>query len=80
MDPRSEMRAVRDGPGGAACSLETEQRPPVGKGKEGEGRGASAATFSKAAAAATQRAGRPDPAVKAQGTFGTNELADVAAR
>lgn len=54
--------------------------PPVGKGKEGEERGASTTTFRKADTAGTWRAGRPEPTIKAQGMFGTNELADVAAR
>lgn len=54
--------------------------PPVGKGKEGEERGTSTATFRKADTAGTQRAGRPEPPVKAQGVFGTKERADVAAR
>lgn len=54
--------------------------PPVGKGKGGEERGASTAAFRKADTTGTQRARRPEPTVKAQGVFGTNELADVAAR
>ena len=48
--------------------------------EEGEEKGASTAAFRKADTAGTRRAGRPEPTVKAQGVFGTNELADVAAR
>lgn len=54
--------------------------PPAGKGTEGEERGTSTATFREADTAGTQRAGRPEPTVKAQGAFGTNELADATAR
>lgn len=54
--------------------------PPVHMQGEGEERGASTAAVQGAAATGTQRAGRPEPTVKAQGVFGTRHPADVAAR
>lgn len=70
VDLHSEMDAVRDRPGGAACRLEPEQCPTgTCKGKEGEERGASTAAVRGAATTGTQRAGRPEPTVKAQGVW-----------
>lgn len=49
-----------------------EQRPVEGQGEGGKGKGTSTAAFRKADTTGTQRAGRPEPTVKAQGEFGTN--------
>lgn len=51
-----------------------EQRPVEGQGEGGKGKGTSTAAFRKADTTGTQRAGRPEPTVKAQGEFGTNWL------
>lgn len=78
MDPKSEVDAVRGCPSGAACRLEEEQSPTSrqGEGGRGEERGASPAALK----GGHQRDGRPEPTVKAQSVFGTNKLADMAAR
>lgn len=49
-----------------------EQRPVEGQGEGGKGKATSTAAFRKADTTGTQRAGRPEPTVKAQGEFGTN--------
>lgn len=78
MDPQSEMDAVSGWPSGAACRLKKEQCPTsVGKETEGEERGVSTAALRKADTRVTHR---PEPPAKAQDVFGTNKLADVAAR
>lgn len=77
VDPHRRMDAVSNHPSGAT---DWEQHPTEGQGEGGKGKGTSTAAFRKADTAGTQRAGRPEPTVKAQGEFGTNWLADLAAR
>lgn len=67
---------LRDCPSVAACRLETENVPQVDKGQEGEEGGTSPAALT----AGTQRVFRPEPTVKAHSVFGTNKLANTAAR
>lgn len=56
--------------------METENVPQVDKGQEGEEGGTSPAALT----AGTQRVFRPEPTVKAHSVFGTNKLANMAAR
>lgn len=71
-----------DCPSAAACRLETEQCATDRQGEGGSGEGSKCCcTQRQALQGHGGRAGRPEPTtVKAQAVFGTNKLADVAAR
>lgn len=73
MDPESETDTARGCHSGAAQKRSTV--PLVGKGKEGEERESCCTQKSR-----HPRDRRPEPTVKAQHVFGTNKLADLAAR
>lgn len=77
MDPKSEVDAVRGCPSGAACKLEKEQCPTSRQGEGGRGEGSESCYTQEGR---HQRDRRPEPTVKAQHVFGTNKLADMAAR
>lgn len=67
------MDTVRGCYSGAAWKRSTV--PPAGKGKEGEERESCCTQKGR-----HPRDRRPEPTVKARRVFGTNKLADVAAR
>lgn len=70
MDPHRMMDAVSNHPSGATHGVGTMSHRGVVEW--GKGKGTSTAAFRKADTTGTQRAGRPEPSVKAQGEFGTN--------
>lgn len=77
VDPESKVDAVRGCPSGVACRLEKEQCPTSRQGEGGREEGNESCCTQKGR---HPRDRRPEPTVKAQRVFGTNKLADMAAR